>query len=106
MISRIWRGWTTARNADDYEILLRDEVIPAIIARQIAGFRHIEVLRVSAGDEVEFMTVMWFDNIEAIRAFAGKDYEMAVVPPRARGLLKHFDERVRQYNVRLSRGAG
>jgi hypothetical protein len=43
---------------------------------------------------------MWFDSIEAVRAFAGDDYEAAVVPPRARELLSSFDDRSQHYEVR------
>jgi hypothetical protein len=53
---------------------------------------------------VEFVTLMWFDSIEAVRAFAGPDYEMAVVPPAARELLQRFDSRSAHYEVRQPRG--
>ena len=43
------------------------------------------------GVEVEFVTVMWFDSLDAVRTFAGEDYEVAVVPPKAWALLAHFD---------------
>ena len=83
MIARIWHGWTSPQNADLYEGLLKSEIFPGIVARKIAGFRRIELLRAAAGDDVEFVTVMWFDSMEAIEAFAGADYETAVVPPKA-----------------------
>ncbi|MBV8792123.1 MAG: antibiotic biosynthesis monooxygenase [Pseudolabrys sp.] len=103
MISRIWRGWTAPQNADIYEALLRNEIFPGILARRIAGFRRIELFRAPAGDEVEFVTVMWFDSIEDVKAFAGADYETAVVPPKARAVLKRFDPRSQHYDVRESR---
>jgi heme-degrading monooxygenase HmoA len=105
MIARIWHGWTSSQNADAYEALLRTEIFPGILARTIAGFRRIELLRASAADEVEFATVMWFDSLEAVKAFAGADYETAVVPPKARALLKRFDARSRHYEVREQRDA-
>lgn len=43
---------------------------------------------------------MWFDDLDAVRAFAGEDYEVAVVPPKARTLLSHFDARSQHYEVR------
>ncbi|MHA2156607.1 MAG: acyl-CoA dehydrogenase [Candidatus Hodarchaeales archaeon] len=43
---------------------------------------------------------MWFDSLEAIRAFAGEDYEVAVVPPKARRLLSRYDARSQHYEVR------
>ena len=100
MISRIWRGWTAPQNADAYETLLRNEIFPGILARKIAGFRRIELYRCAIGEEVEFVTVMWFDSMEAVRAFAGADYETAVVPPKARALLARFEARSQHYEVR------
>ena len=105
MISRIWRGWTMPQNADAYEALLRNEIFPGILARQIAGFRRIELFRADAEDEVEFVTVMWFASMDAVKAFAGANYETAVVPPKARAVLKRFDERSRHYEVRERREA-
>ena len=61
MIARLWYGWTTPQNADAYETLLKTEIFPGILARKIAGFRRIELLRAPAGEEVEFATVMWFE---------------------------------------------
>jgi hypothetical protein len=100
MIGRIWHGWTTPENADAYESLLRHEIFLGIQDRQIDGFRGIQLLRRSLATEVEFVTMMWFDSIEAIRVFAGDDYEVAVVPPAARALLSRFDERSQHYEIR------
>jgi len=105
MIARIWYGYTTPDNADVYEALLKTEIFPGILARNVAGFRRIELLRGLAGEEVEFATVMWFDSLEAVKDFAGADYETAVVLPKARALLKRFDPRSRHYEVREERTA-
>lgn len=99
MVCRIWHGWTTAANADAYESLLRDEIFAGIAAREIVGFRGIDLIRRDGSDEVEFVTVMWFESVEAVRAFAGPDHEAAVVPPEARRLLARFDERSAHYDV-------
>ncbi len=100
MISRVWHGWTTPANADAYEALLKSEIFTGIRDRQIAGYRGIHLFRRNLGDEVEFVTVMWFDTTEAVRAFAGEDYEVAVVPPKARALLSRFDARSQHYEVK------
>jgi antibiotic biosynthesis monooxygenase (ABM) superfamily enzyme len=100
MISRVWHGWATPANADAYEALLKSEIFTGIKNRQIAGYRGIHLFRRNLGKEVEFVTVMWFDSIEAVRAFAGEDYEVAVVPPKARALLSRFDARSQHYEVR------
>ncbi len=101
MISRIWHGWTVPANADAYEALLKSEIFTGIQNRHISGYRGIHLLRRDVGDEVEFITIMWFDSLEAIRVFAGEDYEAAVVPPKARALLAHFDARSQHYTVEV-----
>ena len=100
MISRIWHGWTTPKNADAYEALLKSEIFTGIKSRQIAGYRGIHLFRRNLGKEVEFVTIMWFDSIEAVKTFAGEDYEAAVVPPKARTLLSRFDARSQHYEVK------
>ena len=81
MIARIWHGWTTPDNADAYETLLRSTILPGIVANKVAGLARIELFRRSLGAEVEFITIMWFDALAAVKAFAGAQYEEAVVPP-------------------------
>jgi heme-degrading monooxygenase HmoA len=100
VICRIWHGWTTPANADAYERLLRTEIFHGIAARRIPGYRGIELLRRPADGSVEFVTLMRFDSLDAVRAFAGADYETAVVPPAARALLERFDARSAHYEVR------
>lgn len=99
MICRIWHGWTVRGNADAYQELLRTQIFPGIQARGIAGFQGIDLLRCDAGSLVEFVTIMWFDSLDEVKAFAGPDYSVAVVPPSARALLARFDERVAHYDV-------
>jgi heme-degrading monooxygenase HmoA len=99
MISRIWHGWTTASQAHTYEALLQDEIFVNIRSRNIRGFRSIQLLRRDLGDEVEFITIMVFDSLDAVREFAGEDYEQAVVPEKARAVLSHFDERSQHYEI-------
>ena len=100
MISRIWHGWTTPENADVYESLLKSEIFHGIQGREITSYRGINLLRRDNGVEVEFVTIMWFDNVEAVRSFAGEDYEVAVVPKKARAVLSRYDERSQHYEVK------
>jgi heme-degrading monooxygenase HmoA len=100
MIIRIWHGWTTPANGDAYEALLKREIFEGIRARAIDGLEGIELLRREAGGEVEFITIMRFRSLAAVRAFAGEDYEQAVVPPAARALLSRFDGRSQHYELR------
>ena len=99
MISRIWHGWTTNGNADKYESLLKEEIFVGIQNRNMRGFKGIQLLRRELGEEVEFVTIMTFDSLDAVREFAGKDYEVAVVPPKAREVLAHFDARSQHYEI-------
>jgi heme-degrading monooxygenase HmoA len=99
MICRLWRGWTTAENAPAYEAIVRGEVIPGIEARSIPGFRSIDLMRRPTEDGVEFVTIMWFDDLDAVKAFVGEDYEVAHVPERARAVLSRFDERSAHFEV-------
>ena len=103
MIARIWHGWTTPGNADKYEELLKEEIFVGIQNRRIRGFRNIQLLRRKAGEEVEFITIMLFDSLDAVREFAGEDCEAAVVPENARKVLSHFDERSQHYEVKADR---
>jgi heme-degrading monooxygenase HmoA len=99
MISRIWHGWTTPDNADKYEALLKEEIFVNIQGRHIRGFKSIQLLRRDIGREVEFVTIMLFDTLDAVREFAGQDYEAAVVPEKARAVLSRFDERSQHYEL-------
>jgi len=96
-VARTWHGWTTPENADAYEALLRAEILPGI--HRIEGYLGAYLLRRDAGAEVEFETVTLWDSLDAVRAFAGEDYEASVVPPAARELLARFDERSVHYEV-------
>jgi antibiotic biosynthesis monooxygenase (ABM) superfamily enzyme len=99
MICRLWRGWATPESASAYEAIVRGEVIPEIEARRIPGFQAIDLMRRTSGAEVEFATIMWFDDLDAVKRFMGEDYEVAHVPERARAVLSRFDERSAHYEV-------
>jgi heme-degrading monooxygenase HmoA len=71
--------------------------------RRIQGFKSIQLLRRRCGAEVEFVTIMLFDSLDAVREFAGADYEMAFAPENARAILSHFDDRAQHYEIRAER---
>ena len=100
MIVRVWHGWTSPADADAYEALLRTEIFRGIAARAIPGYLGIELFRREGSDDVEFVTLMRFASLDAVRSFAGDSYETAVVPPRARELLSRFDTQSAHYEVR------
>ena len=99
MISRIWHGYTTFENADTYEKLLAEEIFIGIKDRNINGYRGIQLLRRQLENETEFITIMWFDSLNAVAEFAGIDYENAVVPEKAQRVLSRFDKKSQHYDV-------
>ncbi|MEP6513739.1 MAG: antibiotic biosynthesis monooxygenase [Parafilimonas sp.] len=99
LISRIWHGYTESKNANAYEKLLRSEIFPYIQSKNITGFKGIQLMKKNLADETEFITIMWFDSWQAVKDFAGEDYENAVVPEAAQKLLKRYDAVSRHYEV-------
>ena len=101
MISRIWHGYTAFENADTYERLLREEIFTGIKGRNIKGYKGIQLLRRNMEHEIEFITIMWFDSIDSVIEFAGKDYENAVVPEKAQRILTRYDNKSQHYEVKI-----
>jgi len=100
MIARIWHGWTSRESAPRYEELLREEVLLEIARRSIPGYQGAEIfIREAENDEMEFITLLRFETVEAVKIFAGKDYEQPVIPPECRRLLKRHSERSRHYRI-------
>jgi heme-degrading monooxygenase HmoA len=97
VITRMWRGWTRSDEADRYQQHYRFEVLPTL--RQVPGFRGARLLRRTVGEETEFVSLTFFDNLDAVRSFAGPEYETAVVAEEARRVLLRFDERVCHYET-------
>ena len=91
-------------NANAYETLLRSEILPGIANRGIAGYRGAHLLRRDLPGEVEFVTILWFDSLDAVREFAGADFEHSVVPEKARRLLTRFDARSQHYETVIAPG--
>ncbi len=128
MIARLWHGWTSRENAGAYETLLRNKVLPGIHRvsgyggayllkravpegvecnkvlpgiHRVSGYGGAYLLKRAVPEGVEFVTITFFESLNAVRAFAGSDYEQAVVPRDARALLKRFDERSVHYEMVL-----
>jgi heme-degrading monooxygenase HmoA len=102
MISRVWHGWTKPEHADAYETMLRSEILPGI--NRVKGFRGATLLRRRDGSEEEFVTITRFDDLDAVRAFAGEDYTRAVIAPHAEPLLSRYAERSVHYETPFSLG--
>ena len=102
-IARIWRGWTSLENAPKLEAILRDEAIPNIENNKPEGLRGIQLFKLQNGDEIMFTTVMYFESIEFVKAFAGEEYSKAHIDPAVRPLLLRYDEVVAHHTVKESR---
>ena len=101
MIARLWHGWTAPENADAYEHFLRTKMFPSI--HRVPGYLGADLLRRADGEEIAFVTITRFESLDAVRAFAGEDYEQAVVEPEARRLLSRFEQRSEHYEVVIDR---
>ncbi|MBZ5655043.1 MAG: antibiotic biosynthesis monooxygenase [Acidobacteriia bacterium] len=97
MIARIWHGYTKPEHADAYEAMLKPELLPGI--SKVKGYRGSYLLRRQAGAEVEFITIILWDSVDAIRAVAGPDYETAVIPEERRKYLSRYDAKATHYEI-------
>ena len=100
MICRMWHGWTKTANAEGYDSYLKGELFPRL-ERELGqhGYRGFHVLRLARENEVEFVTLVWFESLQAVRSFAGEDYEKAVISAKAQALLSRYAERVEHYEL-------
>ena len=103
MIARVWRGWAALPNAVAYETHFRTEVLPHL--KEVRGFRGADLLRREDGAESEFVVVSYFESLDAVRDFAGDEYERAIVAPEAQQMLSRFEQRATHYEVLHARDA-
>ena len=98
-VKRIWHGWTTPENAEQYQELLHKLIFPGIEAKEIPGYHCVELFRKDLENEVEFVTIMTFDSLEDIKQLQGKDYELAYVPAEAQKVLNRWDKKASHYEA-------
>ena len=98
-IKRLWHGWTTKENADSYQHVLQNEVIPGIESKNIPGLKKFEILRLELEEEVEFVTIITFESLKSVIAFQGEDYKRAHVPDAAQQVLKRWDQETLHYDL-------
>jgi heme-degrading monooxygenase HmoA len=97
MIARVWHGYTRPEHADAYEAMLKPELLPGI--SKVKGYKGSYLLRRNAGEEVEFITIILWESLDAIRAISGADYETAVIPEERRKYLARYDARASHYEI-------
>lgn len=102
MIARVWHGYTKPEHADAYQALLTPELLPGL--SKVKGFKGSYLMRRDTGAEVEFITIILWDSIDAIRAVAGSDYETAVIPEERRQYLARFDAKASHFEVASVQG--
>jgi heme-degrading monooxygenase HmoA len=102
MIARVWHGYTKPEHADSYESMLKPELLPGV--SKINGYKGSYLLRKDRGVEIEFITIMLWESIDAIRAVAGADYETAVIPEERRKYLARYDAKSAHYEVASMQG--
>ncbi len=100
MICRMWRAWTKTEDADAYECYLKNEIFPHLQEDLTKhGYKGYHLLRLNRGGEEEFVTLVWFESLEAVKSFAGENYETPVIPEKAIKLLKRYEKRCDHYNL-------
>jgi heme-degrading monooxygenase HmoA len=97
MIARVWHGSTRPENADAYEAMLKPELLPGL--SKVPGFKGSYFLKRDVGGETEFITILLWESLEALKAFAGEDYELSIIPEERRKYLSKHDEKAAHYEV-------
>lgn len=99
MIVRTWKGRVHPGKGRDYLAFLETSVFPKI--SELPGSLGARALRGvgDAGDE--FLVLTEWTDLDAVKAFAGADPEVAVVEPEARTLLAEYDPKVVHFEVVL-----
>jgi heme-degrading monooxygenase HmoA len=97
MVARIWRGAARAADADAYAEYMRRTGIAGY--RSTPGNRGAWMLRRNVGDKTEFVMLTLWDSVDAVKAFAGEDYERAVFYPEDDRYLIERDLTSAHYEV-------
>jgi heme-degrading monooxygenase HmoA len=103
MIARIWRGVTRESDKDIYFEYLQQTGLKEYAS--ISGNQGVWVLRRVSGGEAEFTLISLWESWDAIKAFAGEDYERAVYYPEDKRFLLELEPRVQHYEVLSSPAA-
>jgi heme-degrading monooxygenase HmoA len=97
MIARIWHGVTPIEKSDAYLEFLIERAIPDY--QSVPGNRGVHVLREQRGDQAHFLTLTFWESVDAIRQFAGEDISRAKYYPEDKDFLLEFEPTVTHYEV-------
>ena len=100
-IIRTWRGWTSIENASRYEDMLINEVFPTVKKNGVTGLEKVSISTKNRKDEVEFFLVLQFESLDAVKSFAGENYENAYIPDNAKQVLKRYDKTAEHYELKV-----
>lgn len=99
-IARIWRGRTRRERADEYEAYSYEVGIKPLIQKALG----VQYLREDRETETEFVTVSYWESVEAMSRFAGSDPTRVHHLPRDAEFLIEIPDRVQILAIRASHG--
>ena len=99
-IIRTWKGWTTLLNAPIYEDMLINEVFPSVKKKGVDGLEKVSISTLKKEKEVEFFLVLQFDSLDAVKSFAGENYEKAYIPDNAKAVLLRYDDSAQHFELK------
>jgi heme-degrading monooxygenase HmoA len=97
MIARMWHGITAAAKGDAYADFLRARAIPDY--RGTPGNLSVHILRRDEGGTTHFITLTFWESLDAIRAFAGEQVERAKYYPEDKNFLLEFEPSAQHWEV-------
>lgn len=97
MIARVWRGATLGEDADAYAAYVEESAMKP--ARELPGLRGTLVLRRLRAGYAEFETILLFDSMDDVKAFAGDELDEAVFFPEDDRYLVERDLEVSHFEV-------
>jgi heme-degrading monooxygenase HmoA len=98
MIARMWRGWVATDHAAEYAEYVRKNGLAEY--RQTPGNLTAQLWTRDLGDgRTEVTTVSWWDDLDAVKAFAGDDITQAVFYPEDDKFLVDRETTVSHHTV-------
>ncbi len=97
MIARLWHGRVPLAKAEAYHQYLL--LTGLADYTKVKGNRGVSLLRKDEAAITHYYTLTYWDDIEAIKLFAGEDYEKARYYPEDKDYLLEFEPTVMHYDV-------
>jgi heme-degrading monooxygenase HmoA len=94
----MWRGWTRREDADAYAAYIEETGMDEY--RRTPGNRGAWLMRRDEGERTAFVTLSFWDSLDAIRGFAGDDVERAVYYPEDERFLVEHEDTVTHWQAR------